>query len=141
MDKVQEGPSASFQRWVNTYKEALKENGNYSKAPHHCRKHPKEDYEYTIKSLQPTGGEQHRGCASPIPTGDKTTWLSGGLEGHHDTAEDPHTQEGEARAHLGAEHGAATRLTVDSGSILFLSLGGTPQSAKNPEAPKNLHQA
>jgi hypothetical protein len=62
--------------------------------------------------------------------------LSGGLEGHHDTTEDPHAQEGEARAHLGAEHGAATRLTVDSGSILFLSLGGTPQSAKIQKLPK-----
>jgi hypothetical protein len=75
-----EGPRDSFQRWVKFYKEAQKESRNYNMAPLFYNKYPDEDCENAIRSRSPAGGLQRPGGAAPIPAGDETTWLGGGID-------------------------------------------------------------
>jgi hypothetical protein len=107
--QAQKDLEVSFQQWVYSYKQAQKIKENYKLAPNFYRKHSKEDCKHAIETLGSAGGLQRRGGATPIPVGDKTTWLSGGLHCHSVAAEDPHAEEN-ARTKLGVEHGADTNL-------------------------------
>jgi hypothetical protein len=80
------------------------------------RKHPKEDCKQAIETMVTAGGLQRRGGSTPIPAGDKTIWLGGGLHCRSIAAEDPRVEEN-ARAKLGAEHGVATHLARDCGGL------------------------
>jgi hypothetical protein len=108
----------SFQRWVNSYRKAQKIKENYKQATNFYREHPEEDCKQAIESLDSTSGLQQHGSTTPIPAGDETTWLGGGLHCRSIAAEDPHTEEN-ARAKLGVKHVAATHLARDcSGKML-----------------------
>jgi hypothetical protein len=83
-------------------------------ALHLYNKHTDKDCIQAIRSLHPAGGLQHRGDAAPTPIRDRTTWLSRGLRGRYDAAEDPHAEE-EARALCCIERGAFILVASDRG--------------------------
>jgi hypothetical protein len=55
-----------------------------------------------------------RGGATPVPAGDETTWLDGGLRCRRSRAERPHSEE-KARAVLCVEHGVAIPVASSHG--------------------------
>jgi hypothetical protein len=83
-----------------------KKRENYNIALKLCRKHPGRESLQAIRSLRSAGGLQQLGGATPIPAGDETTWLDGGLKCRFATEVDPLKKEEEA--HAGSdEHGVA----------------------------------
>jgi hypothetical protein len=131
------GLEVSFQRWVNkrwvnSYMKAQKIKENYKQATNFYRKHPKQDCKQAIETLDPAGGLQRQGGATLIPAVDETTWLGGGLHCRSDDVEDPHAEEN-ARAKLGAEHGEATHLTLDCGSMTLPMQRRRRREPKPPE--------
>jgi hypothetical protein len=101
---------------VMIYKEAQKKSKNYNMAPHFYSKHPDKDCEHAIRSRSPAGGLQRPGGTAPIPAGDKTTWLGGGLRCHCNPAEDPHAEEEQARdLDIVIERGVANPMTMVCG--------------------------
>jgi hypothetical protein len=84
----------------------------YNMAPHFYVEHHGKDCIQAIRSFHPTGGLQLRGGATLISAKDETTWLSRGLRGRCDAAEDPYIEE-DAHTLLCVEHGAATLVALD----------------------------
>jgi hypothetical protein len=62
-------------------------------APNNYTLHPKQDFANAIKSRAHAGGLPGHGDATPVPAGDGTTWLGGGLRCRCNPAEDPHAEE------------------------------------------------